>query len=47
MVQSGGVRVNKIKVGSVDEIVYDSALIKSKFLIVQKGARNYFLIVAE
>lgn len=47
MIQGGGVAINKIKVNTPDEIYYHDQLINGKFLVVQKGKRNYFLIVAE
>jgi len=47
MIQSGGVAVNKTKVNSVDDIFNADQLINGKFLVAQKGKRNYFLIIAE
>jgi tyrosyl-tRNA synthetase len=47
MIQGGGVAVNKVKIAS-PEFTYDAdALINKKFLVVQKGKKNYFLIIAE
>ncbi len=46
MIQSGGVAINKAKVNSVDDIFNGNQLIKGKFLVAQKGKRNYFLIIA-
>lgn len=47
MLQGGGVLLNKNKVESVDFIVTTSNLINNKYLIAQKGKKNYFLIIAE
>jgi tyrosyl-tRNA synthetase len=47
MIQSGGVAVNKVKVASVDDVFGDAQLINNKFLVAQKGKKNYFLIIAE
>ena len=47
MIQSGGVMLNKEKIGSAEDVVNSSNLVKGKFLIAQKGKRNYFLIIAE
>ena len=47
MIQGGGVAINKAKVDSVDDVLNSSSLINGKFLVAQKGKRNYFLIVAE
>jgi len=47
MIQGGGVAINKAKIGSTEDIYDLNILINGKFIIVQKGKRNYFLIVAE
>jgi tyrosyl-tRNA synthetase len=47
MIQGGGVALNKTKIGAVDEVYTNSHLINGKFLVVQKGKKNYFLIIAE
>ncbi len=46
MLQGGGVSINKIKVDSIDHTVNAQQLLNDKFLLVQKGKRNYFLVVA-
>jgi tyrosyl-tRNA synthetase len=46
MIQGGGVAINKNKVGTADDIYNDSYLIGGKFLVAQKGKKNYFLIIA-
>jgi len=47
MIQGGGVAVNKIKIDSAESTYNADALINNKFLVVQKGKKNYFLIIAE
>lgn len=47
MIQGGGAAINKAKIASVDSIYNADNLINGKFLVVQKGKKNYFLIVAE
>lgn len=46
MVQGGGVSINKIKVDSIEHTVNAQQLLNDKFLLVQKGKRNYFLVAA-
>ncbi|MCE3229383.1 MAG: tyrosine--tRNA ligase [Bacteroidetes bacterium] len=43
MIQGGGVSINKEKVSSHEALINASALIKNKYLLVQKGKRNYYL----
>lgn len=45
MIQNGGVSLNKEKITSADLIIDKANLINNKFLVVQKGKKNYFLIV--
>lgn len=47
MIQSGGVAINKVKVATENEAFGNSHLINNKFLVAQKGKKNYFLIIAE
>lgn len=47
MIQSGGVAINKVKVATENEAFGTSHLINNKFLVAQKGKKNYFLIIAE
>jgi tyrosyl-tRNA synthetase len=47
MIQAGGVSVNKEKVTSVDTIYDTKNLINGKYIVAQKGKKNYFLIIAE
>ncbi|HVS92970.1 MAG TPA: tyrosine--tRNA ligase [Mucilaginibacter sp.] len=47
MIQGGGVAVNKARVGSEADIYNSDNLVNGKFLVAQKGKKNYFLIIAE
>ena len=47
MIQGGGAAINKVKIANADDVYSADALINNKFLVVQKGKKNYFLIVAE
>lgn len=47
MVQAGGVSINKEKLAGQDEIAEASALLNDKYLLVQKGKKNYFLLITE
>jgi len=47
MVQSGGVSVNKEKLSSPDLNINLSYLLGNKYLLVQKGKKNYFLLIAK
>lgn len=47
MVQGGGVSVNKEKVGSVDQVFNASDLINDRYLISQRGKKNYYLLIVE
>ncbi|GAB3937548.1 tyrosine--tRNA ligase [Mucilaginibacter myungsuensis] len=47
MITGGGVSVNKAKLGGVDDIFNTTNLINGKYLVAQKGKKNYFLIIAE
>ena len=47
MVQGGGVQLNKEKVGDAMREVTEQDLIAGKYLLVQRGKKNYFLITVE
>lgn len=47
MLQGGGVSINKQKIEDVNGWVNSSHLINNKYLIVQKGKKNYFLVISE
>ena len=46
LTQGGGVSINKEKLAAFDQTIDDSYLVAGKYLIVQKGKKNYFLVIA-
>jgi tyrosyl-tRNA synthetase len=46
MIQAGGASINKEKIVSPDAVYTTYHLINEKYLVAQKGRRNYFLIIA-
>jgi tyrosyl-tRNA synthetase len=44
MVQGGGVSINKTKVENPDQPVTAGLLLNSKYLLIQKGKKNYYLL---
>ena len=46
MIKNGGLKINKNTVQSAEEEISTQIAIKSKYLLVQKGRKNYFLIYA-
>jgi tyrosyl-tRNA synthetase len=47
LIQGGGVSVNKEKITDATQVFNTEHLINGKFIVVQKGRRNYFLLIAE
>jgi tyrosyl-tRNA synthetase len=47
MISGGGVSINKEKITDPALIINTENLINGKFLVAQKGKKNYFLIIAE
>ena len=47
MVQGGGVSLNKEKLQAFDRVVTADDLIDGKYLLVQKGKKNYFLLTVK
>jgi tyrosyl-tRNA synthetase len=47
MVQGGGVAINKEKISDVQAMISSSYLLNAKYILAQKGKKNYFLIKAE
>lgn len=43
MIQGGGVSINKVKVDNPNQLLYYS-LLQDKYLLIQKGKKNYFII---
>jgi tyrosyl-tRNA synthetase len=44
LISGGGVSINKQKITSIDQVISEADFIKHKYLLVQKGKKNYFLI---
>jgi tyrosyl-tRNA synthetase len=47
LVQGGGVSLNKEKLSAFDQDITVNDLLDDKYLLVQRGKKNYFLIVAK
>ncbi len=47
MVQGGGVSLNKEKVADPMRVLTEADLLAGKYLLVQKGKKNYYLVIAE
>ena len=45
LTQGGGVSVNKEKLDAFDREITSDDLINGKYIIVQRGKKNYFLII--
>ena len=47
MVQGGGVSLNKEKLAAFDRVITSDDLIDGKYLLVQRGKKNYYLITVK
>jgi tyrosyl-tRNA synthetase len=47
LVQGGGVSLNKEKLAAFDEVINAESLLDNKYLLVQKGKKNYYLIIVK
>ena len=47
LVQGGGIAVNKTKLNAFDQVLTADDLLFGKYLIAQKGKKNYFLVTVE
>ncbi|MNY35373.1 Tyrosine--tRNA ligase [compost metagenome] len=47
LIQGGGVSVNKEKLKDPADKLTVNDLLNDKFIIVQKGKKNYYLLIAE
>ena len=45
LVQGGGVSLNKEKLQAPDRVIEEADLIGGKYIIVQRGKKNYFLLI--
>lgn len=47
MVQGGGVAINKEKVDSPDALITEGDLLNGKYILVQRGKKNYYILKVE
>lgn len=47
LTQSGGVSLNKEKLSGQDQLITTSDLLNDKYILAQKGKKNYYLLIAE
>ena len=47
LVQGGGVSLNKEKLAAFDQVITTNDLLDNKYLLVQRGKKNYFLLIAK
>ena len=45
MVQGGGVSINKEKIDTADFVINNEVLLNEKYLLIQKGKKNYYLVI--
>ena len=45
LIQSGGIAVNKEKINDINYSISDGNLLNDKYILIQKGKRNYFLVI--
>jgi len=44
LVQGGGLSINKVKIENADQVIGTDWLLNNKYLLVQKGKKNYYLL---
>ena len=44
LIDGGGFSINKVKIDSADSIINSESLLNGKYLLIQKGKKNYYLI---
>ena len=47
LTQGGGVSLNKEKLSAFDQVITENDLIDGKYLLVQRGKKNYFLLTVK
>lgn len=47
MIQGGGVSMNKEKVTNIEQMVNSGHLLNDRYLVAQRGKKNYYLIITE
>jgi len=46
MLQAGGLAINKLKIGIEKSTLESSDLLQGKYILLQKGKKNYYLVIA-
>ena len=47
LVQGGGVSMNKEKLAAFDQVITTADLLNDKYLLIQRGKKNYYLIIVK
>jgi tyrosyl-tRNA synthetase len=47
LVQGGGVSLNKEKLAAFDQVITADNLLNGKYILVQKGKKNYYLVIVK
>jgi tyrosyl-tRNA synthetase len=47
MIQGNGVSINKAKVSGTDLVVTNEHLIAGRYILAQRGKKNYYLLIVE
>ena len=47
LVQGGGVSINKEKLAAFDQVITAADLLNDKYILIQKGKKNYFLLIVK
>lgn len=47
LIQSGGISINKEKIEDTEFVINNSLLLADKYLLVQRGKKNYYLIIVK
>ncbi|WP_341831272.1 tyrosine--tRNA ligase [Sphingobacterium thalpophilum] len=47
MLQGGGVSINREKATDIEESITDNHLVNNKYIVAQRGKKNYYLIIAD
>lgn len=47
LVQSGGISINKEKLTDPDSVINSNNLLNNRYLLIQRGKKNYFLLIAK
>ncbi|MVT11080.1 tyrosine--tRNA ligase [Chitinophaga tropicalis] len=47
MVQNGGISINKLKVEGIEKVVDTTLLLNQKYILIQRGKKNYYLVTVK